>query len=115
MAAASSKKTGYPPSLFKVEKGALCFDLKLTPKAKQNAITGVARDADGSAYLKASVTAVPEKGKANTALIKLLAGEWKIAKSQITISRGQTNTRKTIEIAGEIDKVRASIKACPDI
>ena len=93
-------------SLLKGAEGTLRLDLKLTPKAKKNAITGIAVDAGGRSYLTASVTAVPESGKANTALIKLLAKEWPIAKSQITIIRGTTSTRKTIEIAGKIDTVR---------
>ncbi len=95
--------------LFQELPGALRLNLKLTPKANKTALLGTAKDAAGQTYLKASVTAVPENGKANIALIKLLAKEWKIAKSHITIIRGATNTRKTIEIAGEIDKVRQLI------
>tara|TARA_B100000315_G_scaffold249035_1_gene279672 strand:- start:68 stop:412 length:345 start_codon:yes stop_codon:yes gene_type:complete len=107
MAAASSE----PRVPFRIEHGAIRLDLKLTPKASQTAITGQAVDAAGHTYVKASVTAIPEHGKANAALIKLLAKEWRLAKSQITIIRGQTSTRKTVEIAGEVDKVRPLIIA----
>ena len=107
MAAASSK----PESLLRIEQGVIRLDLKLTPRAKKSAFTGQAVDATGKAYVKASVTAIPEHGKANAALIKLLAKEWRLAKSQITIIRGQTSTRKTVEIAGEVDKVRPSLIA----
>lgn len=110
MAATSSKGLKTLPGLFRVEKGRLRLTLKLTPKAKQTAITAIADDVEGDCYLKVSVTAVPENGKANRAVIKLLSNEWKIAKSHITIIRGQTSTRKTIEIIGEIDKVRPLIK-----
>jgi uncharacterized protein YggU (UPF0235/DUF167 family) len=41
----------------------------------------------------------------------LLAKEWRLAKSQITIIRGQKSARKTVEIAGEVDKVRPSLIA----
>jgi len=95
--------------LLHVESGSVRLNLKLTPKAKRTTVIGLAHDADGSAFLKASVTALPENGKANVALIKLLSKEWKIAKSQITIIRGRANPRKTIEITGEIDKVRPLI------
>ncbi len=109
MAAALSKDLDPKDGFLKIEKGAIRLELRLTPKAKKTALTGQANDAEGRAYLKASVTAVPKNGKANSALIKLLSKEWKIAKSQIKIIRGQTNTRKTIEITGEIDKVRPQI------
>jgi uncharacterized protein len=105
MAVASSNADG----LLTVAQGTLRLDLKLTPKAKKSAITGSALDAEGRPYLKVSVTAAPESGKANAALIKLLAKEWGIAKSHITIIRGTTNTRKTIEIADKIDTVRPLI------
>ena len=107
MAATSSE----PGDLLRFEQGAIRLDLKLTPKAKQTAVTGTAVDADGNAYVKVSVTAIPEHGKANAALIKLLAKEWRLAKSQITIIRGQKSARKTVEIAGEVDKVRPSLIA----
>ena len=110
MAAASSN----PDAIFRFENGAIRLDLKLTPKAKRNAVTGLALNADGKAYVKVSVTAVPEHGKANAALIKLLAKEWRLAKSQLTIIRGQTNPRKTVEIAVEVDKVRPSLIAWLD-
>ena len=98
-------------SLLEADKGAIRLELRLSPNAKRSAITGTGEDANGRVYLKASVTAIPENGKANAALIKLLSKEWKIAKSTIRIRREQTNPRKTIEIAGEIDRVRPLISA----
>ncbi|MGY8959908.1 MAG: DUF167 family protein [Alphaproteobacteria bacterium] len=72
----------------------------LTPKASRNAITGVAETADGDTMLSARVTAAPENGKANTALIKLLSKEWKLPKSDFSVRIGAANRRKVIEIAG---------------
>ena len=74
--------------------------VKLTPKAAKNAIQGWTVGADGQRILKCSVTAAPDKGKANAALIELLAREWKIPKSAITIVRGETSRMKMVEIAG---------------
>ena len=51
------------------------------------------------AVIKTSVTATPEAGKANTALLKLLATEWKLPKSSLNIIKGATTRRKIIEIA----------------
>ena len=49
------------------------FHLRLTPKASRNAVGGVVEDAEGGKAIKAGVTAVPEKGKANAALVKMRA------------------------------------------
>jgi uncharacterized protein YggU (UPF0235/DUF167 family) len=51
--------------------------VRLTPKARRTAFLGWSEDAEGRRVLKASVTAAPEKGKANAALIALLAGHWR--------------------------------------
>lgn len=47
--------------------------VRLTPSGGRDAIDGVETDAEGQAYVKARVTAVPEDGKANKALIALLS------------------------------------------
>lgn len=80
----------------------ITISVKLTPNAAKNAITGWANDAGGAPILRASVTAIAEKGKANKALIALLSKEWKIPKSAITIVRGETDRLKTITIDAEI-------------
>ncbi len=74
------------------------FSVKITPKASQNAIHGWKQDADGQAYLKVSVTTVPEKGKANETLITLLSKNWKIPKSDIVIEKGDTDRKKILSI-----------------
>lgn len=76
--------------------------VKLTPKAKRNAVQGWAEGQDGAKILKVSVTAAPEKGKANAALIDLLAKEWRIPKSAIEIVRGETERVKIIELSKEV-------------
>ena len=51
------------------------------------------------------VTAAPDKGKANQAIIKLLAKEWRIPAGAITVAAGETDRRKTLHIAGETDSL----------
>lgn len=80
----------------KQTKDGLLINIRLTPKAAKNAITGWTTDADGQPVLKASVTAVPEKGKANTALITLLARSWKLPKTSLILVRGETDRNKTL-------------------
>ena len=78
------------------------LSVKLTPKASKNAIQGWASDADGKRFLKCSVTAVPEKGKANEALIELLSKEWKLPKKAFSLIRGETDRLKLFKIEGNI-------------
>lgn len=74
--------------------------VRITPRASKNAILGWAEDAAGEKYLKVSVTAVPEKGKANKALIEVLSAAFKLPKSAFTIVRGETDRIKLIDIEG---------------
>jgi len=80
--------------------------LRLTPKASRDRINGPAEEADGSVVLKAQVTAVPEDGKANAALLKLLSKAWKIPKSDMDIVLGATDRRKVILISGDSEDLR---------
>jgi len=50
--------------------------------------------------LKIRVSAPPEKGKANDAIIKLLAEELKLPESAISIVSGRSSPRKSIEVHG---------------
>jgi uncharacterized protein len=70
--------------------------IKLTPKSRKNAITGVLDDGT----IKISVTAAPVDNKANEALIKLLSKSLSIKKHQIQIKSGLTSRLKTIELEG---------------
>lgn len=74
--------------------------VKLTPGAKKNEVLGWEEDLFGERALKVHVTAIPEKGKANKALIALLSKHWKTAKSNIEIIRGETSRTKTLQVEG---------------
>jgi len=75
--------------------------VKVTPKASADRIQGWAEDEAGERVLKIAVTAVPEDGKANKAVIALLAKRLKLPKSAITIASGETARRKTLLIDGD--------------
>lgn len=87
--------------------GGYRFALRLTPKAARDGVDGWAQGADGKTHLKMRVRAVPEDGKANSALIRCLAKTLGIAKADIQIIAGHTARLKTIEIAGGEDVRRA--------
>ena len=83
----------------------------MTPKAGRNAIQGVAVDAAGKPALQVRVTAPPEDGKANAAVVKLLAAEWRIAKSRLKIVAGATDRRKTVCVDGDPDDAASTLDA----
>lgn len=70
------------------------FSIKVTPKSRENCI--YKRDEHG--ILNIRVTAPPEDGKANEAVIKVLAQAFKISKSNISILRGLSSRQKVISI-----------------
>ena len=88
-------------ALFTAAENGVRLRVRLSPKASHSRILGVAAEADGGSALKVAVTAAPENGKANAALIRLLAKEWKLAKTTITLIAGATDRRKSLLINGD--------------
>ena len=72
----------------------------VTPKASSNRVV---KDLlpDGTALYRVYVTCVPEDGKANKEVLKLLAKELGVPKSALVILRGQTSRHKIIELKGK--------------
>ena len=68
--------------------------LKVTPRARQQGIEGL--NAAGELVVK--VRAVPEDGKANEAVIALLAEAFALPRSRLEIARGGTNRHKVIAL-----------------
>ena len=75
--------------------------LKVTPRAAANRIGGLQDEADGGIALKVAVTAIAEDGKANHAVIALLAKSWRLAKRDLSILQGAADRRKILHIAGD--------------
>ncbi len=80
--------------------------VRLTPSGGRDAIDGLETAADGEEHLKVRVRAVPEKGKANQALIALLAKSLTIAKNRITLVSGDTQRKKILRIEADPEEVR---------
>lgn len=73
--------------------------VRLTPNAAKAAVDDLEPDAAGQQRLKIRVTAVPEKGKANKALISLLAKAWRLPKSSLNLASGDKDRHKKLFIA----------------
>lgn len=66
--------------------------VRVTPRAARNAV-----EAEGG-ILRVKVTAVPEDGKANAAVIKLLAKALGLPKSRLALIRGETARDKVFRV-----------------
>ncbi|HAL45238.1 MAG: hypothetical protein A2Y12_18675 [Planctomycetes bacterium GWF2_42_9] len=83
-------------SLNFVEKyGRIVFNIKVVPGSSKTLIAGLY-----NGMIKVRLSAAPEKGKANQALIELLAENFNIPKNSITILSGLTSKIKQVSIAG---------------
>jgi hypothetical protein len=83
--------------MFPVNESAkgVSFSIKVHPRARKNAITGIVGDA-----LKLALTAPPVEGKANQAVIEFFADLFAIPRSSVTIASGETSRNKVIRITG---------------
>ncbi|EJF81321.1 Uncharacterised ACR, YggU family COG1872 [Candidatus Bartonella washoeensis] len=90
----------------------LSLFVHLSPKASIDRIMGVECRDDGKQYLVIRIRAVPEDGKANKALIKFLAKQWKIPSSCIALKSGATSRYKQLYFSGyseELTKILQSL------
>jgi uncharacterized protein len=84
--------------------------VRVTPKGGRDAIEGMARDQDGKPLLKIRVAAAPEDGRANDSLVGLLAREFKVPKSAVTILRGAGARVKQVHISGDGAQLAARLE-----
>jgi uncharacterized protein YggU (UPF0235/DUF167 family) len=67
--------------------------------------------ADGSAFLGARVRAVAEKGAANRALEKLVAGWLEVPASSVSVTSGARSRLKTVTVEGDGRALLARLNA----
>lgn len=77
------------------DKEGVRLPVQVQPKAKKNAVTGV-----HNGRLKVAVTAPPERGKANAAVLKVLAAALKIPRAQLELLSGASSRTKTVRVSG---------------
>lgn len=75
------------------KEGAVVFNVRVVPRASRSEIVG---EHDGA--LKVRIASAPVDGAANTELIKLLAKQFGVAKSDVEIVGGETSKTKRIKI-----------------
>jgi uncharacterized protein (TIGR00251 family) len=81
------------------------FSVRLTPRASRDKIAGW----EGG-VLRVRVTAPPVEGRANDALLRLLARALDVPVSRLRIVRGQTQRNKVVAVEGlSADEVHARL------
>jgi len=88
--------------------------VRLMPKGGRDALEGVTPDANGKPMLKARIATAAEGGKANASLVVLLAKEFDVPKSAVTIVRGATARLKQVRIRGDGRTLAARLQTIGD-
>lgn len=89
----------------------LVLHVRATPNANADRIEGVETRDDGNVVLRVRVRAVPDKGKANAAVVALLAKALGIPKSALQLTSGETSRFKTLRLSGDPAALAAAIDA----
>lgn len=91
--------------------GGCRFSVRVKPGAKQDTLTGAY-----GGRLKMTVVAPPEKGKANDAVARVLAGALNLATSRVRVVSGLTSPDKTVFVEGcSAADVRRRLEKMPRI
>jgi hypothetical protein len=88
----------------------LVLTIRVAPSAARDQVSGIVVRDNGEAVLGLRVTAPPDKGRANKAVIALLAKTLGLPKSDFSIVAGETARQKSLAIAGD-KKTLASLLA----
>jgi len=90
-----------PAGPFRAVADGVSLQVKLVPGAGRQRIEGIVPAAAGGSALKIAVRAPAVDGKANAALVALLAETLGVAKGTIAVVAGATDRHKRIHIAGD--------------
>ena len=91
------------PAFLRRSGSGVTVELRVQPRARQSALSPAA------GALKVQVTAPPEDGKANAAVIALLAETWRLPKSSLDVVKGKTSRAKTVHVKGEPESIAKRI------
>jgi len=90
-----------PLAAFRIAAGGATVAVRVRPKSSPEGLEGFASDAAGAVRLTARLAAAPEDGKANAALLKLLARAWHVAPGRLSLLAGAKDRNKIVLFAGE--------------
>ena len=94
---------------FRVSRDGVTLAVRVTPKSSRDAVTGLHTGAEGAVSLAVKVTAPPDKGKANKAVLAVLAEAFGLPKSAFALVSGETDRQKVVSVAGNLPDLEALI------
>ena len=83
--------------------------IRLSPGARSERLLGISLAAEGGRVVKASVTAPAQDGRANEALLQLLAKAWRLPRRDLSIVAGAASRRKMVCVAGDPHQLIAKL------
>jgi len=95
---------------FQIRSTGISVRVRLTPKGGRDAVDGWETDSGGASHLKARVRAAPESGKANAALIDLMADVLGVSRSSVAITGGEKARLKTVVITGDTSALATKLE-----
>jgi hypothetical protein len=90
--------------------GGVLLHVRVTPNAGVDRIEGIEQRDDASVVLRVRVAAVSDRGRANLAVVALVAKRLGVAKSSVTVVAGETARLKTLRVQGEPEGLVAAIE-----
>jgi uncharacterized protein len=98
-----------PDNPFTLTRDSLRVAIRLSPRAKFDRLLGIAAAPDGGRALRVSVTAPARDGRANEALLELLARTWRLPRRDLSIVAGATSRNKIVVVAGDPHELIAKL------
>ena len=84
------------PAFLRRATAGVTVELRAQPRARRTAL-----ELGDNGTLKATVTAPAEDGRANAAIVELLAAAWRLPKSAFAVTRGATGRDKVVSVSGD--------------
>jgi uncharacterized protein len=99
-----------PDGPLRMARDGLRVAVRVAPRARTDRLLGIAV-AQGGRVVKAAVSAPAEDGRANAALLRLLARAWDLPRRDLSIAAGLTNRNKAVRVTGDPQQLIAKITA----
>jgi len=85
------------------------LEVRIKTGARTDRALGIESDAAGQWRLKVQVRMQPEKGRANAAMLALIAKFIGVPKTSLTIVMGETDRNKSVFIGGRPDYIESKV------
>lgn len=96
---------------YQKQSAGVLIRVRVTPNASKDRVAGLWSGPEGEARLAVRVTAPPDKGRANKAVLKLLAKALGLPKSAVSLTGGEKDRLKTVAVEGDCRDIIARLEA----